>query len=200
MIHLIARKRVETVMIYIFAAFFLSACSTSIKEYDNTAPEFKLENYFTGKIKAWGMLQNVKGKKTRHFVVDIKACWQDNIGTLHESFEFDDGEKQTRIWTINKIKNGLYEGRANDVEGVASIYQKGSAVNLKYQLQISMDDTTRIFTIDDWMYQIDKTHVFNRSTISKFGVQVAELTLFFAKESDAYDKVSLATDCSTHKQ
>jgi hypothetical protein len=37
--------------------------------------------------------------------------------------------------------------------------------------------------MDDWMYQIDDYRVMNKTTISKFGIDVAEVTLFFDKET-----------------
>ncbi|WAJ70033.1 DUF3833 domain-containing protein [Catenovulum adriaticum] len=162
--------------------FWLNACSTHVSDYTNSSPDFKLEHYFNGNIKAWGILQNYSGKVSRRFTVDIKAKWDGNQGELKEYFEFDDGEKQTRIWTLTKIANGVYEGQANDVIGTAQIKQVGMAVNLQYQLSVPVDGDSYIFTIDDWMYQIDDKRVFNKSTLSKLGVEVAQLTIFFEKQ------------------
>ncbi len=161
----------------------LSSCSSQVEDYVNSSPEFKLEEYFQGEIKAWGILQDYTDKVSRRFTVDIKANWQGNTGTLKEYFVFDDGETQYREWTLTKLENGLYKGTANDVVGTALIKQQGYAVNLQYQLEVPIDDSSYIFTIDDWMYRIDDTRVFNRSTLSKFGVDVAEITLFFEKKS-----------------
>lgn len=161
----------------------LISCSAQISDYKNSYPIFKLEDYFNGNIKAWGILQDYNNKLTRNFTVDITASWQGNKGKLHEAFVFDDGETQTRIWYITKLKEGFYQGEANDVIGTANIEQMGNAVNLVYELTVKIDDSDFTFKIDDWMYRVDEKHVFNRSKLKKFGVTVAELTLFFEKQN-----------------
>ncbi|MCU4676854.1 DUF3833 domain-containing protein [Catenovulum sp. 2E275] len=165
----------------LLTSLFLLACSSNIDDYQTSQPEFKLEDYFNGDILAWGILQDYSNKVTRKFTVEIKANWQGNTGTLDEFFTFDDGETQSRIWTITKLENGLYRGSANDVVGTAEIKQQGSAVNLQYQLKVPIDNSTYTFTIDDWMYRFDEKRVFNRSKLYKFGIEVAEITLFFEK-------------------
>ena len=37
--------------------------------------------------------------------------------------------------------------------------------------------------MDDWMFQLDENKVMNKTSMSKFGVKVAEVTLFFDKET-----------------
>ncbi|WP_155412871.1 DUF3833 family protein, partial [Yersinia frederiksenii] len=36
---------------------------------------------------------------------------------------------------------------------------------------------------DDWLYRQDDTHLFNQTSLRKFGVEVAKVTLFFEKKS-----------------
>ncbi|MFX5709774.1 DUF3833 family protein, partial [Acinetobacter baumannii] len=36
--------------------------------------------------------------------------------------------------------------------------------------------------MDDWMYQMDERTLINRTSMSKFGVEVGQVTLFFRKE------------------
>ena len=37
--------------------------------------------------------------------------------------------------------------------------------------------------MDDWMYQLDEFRVMNKTTMEKLGVKVAEVTLFFDKQT-----------------
>ena len=37
------------------------------EDFKNTQPVIKIENYFEGDVKAWGILQDRKGKVTRSF-------------------------------------------------------------------------------------------------------------------------------------
>jgi hypothetical protein len=36
---------------------------------------------------------------------------------------------------------------------------------------------------DDWMWQMDEFSMMNRSTMSKFGIDLGEVTLFFRKRN-----------------
>ena len=53
----------------------------------------------------------------------------------------------------------------------------------KYTLRLPVDGKTYDVSMDDWMYQIDQYRVMNKTAISKFGFNVANVTLFFDKES-----------------
>ena len=72
----------------------LTGCSTpSIVDYQDGTPAFEPENFFDGKLTAHGVVKDYSGKAIRHFNADIIACWDDGVGTLDESFVFDDGER-----------------------------------------------------------------------------------------------------------
>ncbi|WP_428453800.1 DUF3833 domain-containing protein [Photobacterium kasasachensis] len=160
----------------------LPGCSLSIDEYQGTEPDFNLFEYFDGTVMAWGMLQDRDGKQTRRFEVVIQGRVQGNTLTLDEDFIFDDGEKQQRTWVITRTSDGHYSGRAGDVIGLATGKSVGNALNWQYVLRIPVDDTTYDISIDDWMYRQDHKRVFNIATMTKWGVRVGTLTLFFEKQ------------------
>ena len=56
------------------------------EDFKNTKPELKIEKYFEGNVKAWGMLQDRKGKVTRQFSAHMKGNFENNILTLEEDF------------------------------------------------------------------------------------------------------------------
>ena len=84
---------------------FLSACAggPTLDYYKGSEPPLELKEYFTGPIKAWGLVQDRKGHVTRRFDVTMVGTWEGDTGTLVEHFEYYDGEKQERIWTIKKM-------------------------------------------------------------------------------------------------
>ena len=45
-----------------------------------------------------------------------------------------------------------------------------------------MDGTTYDVQLDDWMFLVDDKVLLNRATMSKWGVQLGDLTLSFTKE------------------
>lgn len=174
---------------YLMTAFtcsiFLVGCSADLSDYRQSTPLFDIKTYFSGDVVAWGMLQDRQEKVLRRFCVNIVGSWQGNQGTLDETFFFDDGEQQKRIWRLEKLSNGRYQGTAGDVVGQASGRHEGFAFFWQYSLSVPIDGEEWQFTLDDWMYQLDETKLFNRTKMRKFGLTVAEITLFFDKSSNA---------------
>lgn len=160
----------------------ISACSTpSLDKHQGTTPELKLESFFQGELKAYGMVLDRSGNLLRRFEADLVADWQGNSGEIKEWFEFDDGEKTTRIWQLQKTADNQYQGQAGDVVGIASGRTAGSALYWQYELEIEVDGKEYVVTLDDWMFLLDQKRLFNRTDMSKFGFKVGEIILFIEK-------------------
>ncbi len=159
----------------------LSACSTPLENYRNETPSLALETFFNGKLQAVGMVQDYTNKVTRRFTVDMVGRWQANEGVLEEDFRYADGEVQRRVWYLSKLSDGQYAGRADDVVGTALGKTEGFALNWGYTLQVPIDGEIMEFQLDDWMYLIDENRLLNRATMKKFGIPVAELTLYIER-------------------
>ena len=159
----------------------VTSCSADISDYKNTIPKFDIKTYFNGEFIAWGMVQDYTSKVTRRFCVELNGQWQNNQGKLEEVFYFHDGEVSYRTWLLTKLANDEYSGIAEDVVGVAKGKQTGHAFRWQYQLLVPIDDDSYSFYMDDWMYQLDDSRVMNKTTMSKLGVDVAQITLFFDK-------------------
>lgn len=172
-----------TLLILVFTLSFINmSCSTAIDEYKDEASPFDIKEYFTGPIVAWGIVENHSNKVNRRFCVEIEGSWQGSKGVLAEKFYFDDGEISYRNWQLTKQDDGSYHGTAEDVEGIAVGVHKGFAFQFTYNLLLTIDDETYNVSMDDWMYQLDDFRVMNKTSIHKFGVKVAEVTLFFDKK------------------
>ena len=161
----------------------ISSCSTAIDDYRNQTGQFDLKEYFDGELIAWGTIQDRNDKVTRRFCVELMGTWKENEGILAEKFFYDDGEISYRNWALTKQENGHYQGTADDVIGVAEGQHEGFAFQLQYTLALPVDGTIYNVSMNDWMYQIDEHHVVNKTSISKFGVNVANVTLFFDKQA-----------------
>jgi hypothetical protein len=161
----------------------LSGCTgQKLSDYDNTKPPFDIESYFTGPLKAWGLVQDRKGRVVRRFDVALEGKWEDGVGVLDEYFDYYDGEKQRRVWTIRKVGGNNYEGTASDILSVAEGKIAGSAMRWRYQMDLPVGDTSYRITFDDWLYQMNDGILINRSYLKKFGITVAELTLVMQKQ------------------
>lgn len=169
-------------LIIVTLSFLLMSCGgASLKQYDKTSPEFKLEEFFNGPLKAYGMVQNRSGEVLRRFSADLTGEWDGNQGTLYEMFYYDDGEQQERIWYLEKLGPNEYSGTADDVSRPASGYTEGFAFNWQYTLAIPVDGTVWNIDFDDWMYLLDDQRLINRAEMKKFGFRVGEVTLWIEK-------------------
>ena len=97
------------------------------EDFKNQKPRLIIEEYLSGNVKAWGILQNRSGKVTRQFSADLNGKWDGKQLILDEKFIWNDGEIQNRQWTIDKIDDHNYEGTAGDVVGKAKGYSYGPA-------------------------------------------------------------------------
>ena len=150
--------------LYIVVLIFISSCSDhSIKSYSDEEPKINLKDFFNGKIYALGIVQDRSGKVIKRFKVDIKAFWEGNKGYLDEKFVYSDGKKDSRLWKLNKIGQSKYEGRADDVLGIASGETLGNVFYFEYVLDLQVDDTTYKVNFEDWMYLLDENTLLARS-------------------------------------
>lgn len=163
---------------------FLSGCfgGPTLNHYKGTQPPLDLKEYFSGPIKAWGVVQDRKGRVVRSFDINMVGTWDGDVGTLDESFEYYDGETQKRVWTIKKISNQHYEGTAGDILDKADGHIEGNAMRWAYKMDLDVGDNTYRITFDDWMFLMNDGVLINRSYLKKFGITMAELTVFMQKQ------------------
>ncbi|WP_246125089.1 DUF3833 domain-containing protein [Exilibacterium tricleocarpae] len=156
----------------------LVGCSgVSINDYRSNQPALVLEEFFDGNLSAHGVVKNRSGKVIRYFNADIKASWENGVGTLDEDFLFDDGEKQRRVWTLRPAGEGRYIGTAGDVVGEGRGTVVGNAMFLDYVLRIPYGDGTLDIRVDDRMYLVSPNVLINESSLRKFGFEVGRLLL-----------------------
>ena len=150
-------------------------------DYKDQKPRLVIEEYLSGNVKAWGILQNRSGKVTRQFSAELNGKWDGKQLILDEKFNWSDGEVQRRQWKINKIDEHNYEGTAEDVVGEATGYSYGPAFKFEYVLLVPVKGREMKITFDDWIFMQDEKIAINRATMSKFGFRVGELTVVFQK-------------------
>jgi len=170
----------------VFLVLGLFACSSpTVTQYSSEKPSLNLSEYFNGTIDAYGIFTDRSGVVVKRFTVLIKAQWQTvdgkKKGILDESFEYSDGTKQKRIWTLVEISPGKYIGTADDVVGEAQGSSAGNALNWTYTLALPVDDSIYHVQFNDWMYLITPKVMINKAKMSKFGIDLGEVTLSFYK-------------------
>ena len=168
------------------SAALLTACgSVDVTHYADQKPALDLPVFFDGKMDAWGIFQKRGGEVVRRFHVEIVGAWESPTkGQLDERFTYADGEKQQRIWNLVKQSDGTWHGTADDVVGKAIGKVSGNALHWTYTLKLPVDGKVYEVHFDDWMWLMDESTMMNRSTMSKFGFDLGEVTLFFKKQSE----------------
>lgn len=152
-----------------------------IEDFAGTTPAFVPEEYFLGKTRAWGIFQDRFGKVRRQMVVDIDGRVEGQTLILDEFFRYSDGETEQRTWRLTRVAPDRYEGTANGVVGTAVARTAGQAMNLVYDFDLKVGDSVWRVHFDDWIWQQDDGVLVNRTTVSKFGFTLGEVSLFFQK-------------------
>jgi hypothetical protein len=164
------------------AALLVAGCAgIAPSQYAAEKPALDLATYFNGTIDGWGMFQKRSGEVVKRFHVVIDAQWNGDTGVLDEKFSWSDGSTSRRVWTLKRQPDGRYLGSADDVVGGAEGQAAGNALRWKYVLALPVDGKTWHVDMDDWMFLIDDQVMLNRTTMSKWGVDLGEVTLSFTK-------------------
>jgi Protein of unknown function (DUF3833) len=146
-------------------------------------PRFRIEEYFPGKTRAWGIFQDRFGRLRRQFTVDIDGTWDGETLTLVEDFTYDDGKTERRTWTIRPNGAQGYEGTADGVIGAAEGRCCGNALNWRYRFALRVGDNTWKVAFDDWMFLQGDGVMINRAAVTKFGIDLGEVTIAFRKDN-----------------
>ncbi|MCG8442992.1 MAG: DUF3833 domain-containing protein [Caulobacterales bacterium] len=160
------------------------------KDFDGREPRLRLEEYFDGRTQAWGLFQDRFGTVRRQFSVTIDGRWDGETLTLDEDFLYDDGEREERVWRIEKTGEHTYEGSAEGVIGRARGEAYGNAFNWTYDFSLRIGGNHWRVHFDDWMFLQNDGVLINRASVSKFGVLLGEVTLFFRKEPEESERAA----------
>jgi len=86
-----------------------------------------LENFFSGPMRAEGSFVNAWSRSRRGIVIDIVPAWDGKVLSLDERLVYSDGEKDHKIWRLEKTGAGTYAGTREDgsVLGRATVKKWG---------------------------------------------------------------------------
>ena len=171
-----------TVLIFSMILPFLTGCSNSnMKNVVSKNSSFELLEYFEGETTAWGLVVDRFGNLQRTFKVKLNGKRDKKKLLLKEYFTYNDGEREYREWVITKTETGSYEGKSKDTIGVAKGKQVGNTMRMVYDTTISIGETNIRVSFDDRFVKADKNVVINRAEVLKWGIKLADVTIFFSK-------------------
>ena len=169
-------------LIILLSSLMLISCGqVPVERYANEKPALDLPTFFSGPVQAWGMFQDRSGEVIKRFHVDIQSRRDGDRLILDERFLYSDGTRQRRVWTLTPDGAGRWIGTADDVVGRATGEVAGNALRWRYHLNLPVDGSTYVVYFDDWMYLMDDDTLINRSSMSKFGIELGQMTLFFRR-------------------
>ncbi|MCH8536263.1 MAG: DUF3833 domain-containing protein [Alkalimonas sp.] len=165
----------------------LAGCSRSVMDYQAEQPQLLLNEFFVGSGRAYGVLQDWRGRQTLRFSADLCGEWQGSQGDLYEVFYFSDGRVEYRHWQLQLHADGRVSGTAHDVVGEASGQLAGNALYWEYSLRIPYQGRELDVRVKDWMYLVSDDQIINRTSMHKFGIKVADLTLSLQQRDTSAD-------------
>lgn len=150
-------------------------------DYAQQQPKLDFRAYFNGPVSAQGLFTDRDGRVVKRFSVAMMGRWEGQQGVLEEDFTYSDGTRERRVWRLTDLGGGRFEGRADDIVGVAVGESSGNALRWRYTMKVPVDGRVIEFQFDDWMYQMDARTMLNKASMRKFGITVGEVTLSFLK-------------------
>jgi hypothetical protein len=176
------RRRWPALAVFLPALLVAGCSGLRLEDFAAATPLFDPYVFFNGRVHAWGVVQDWRGRVARRFDVTIVGREEGGTLILDESFVYADGERDTRVWRIVRTGPGTYDGTAGDIIGTARGRTAGNAMNWAYAMDLAVSGKTYRVQFDDWMWQLDDRALMNRSYIRKFGLTVAEVTIFMRRE------------------
>lgn len=171
-------------MIAVGLCALLAGCSSmNIDDFQESKPEFIPQEYLNGSMRAYGLVKDRNGKIIRTFTGTMVGSWDKNgVGTLDENFLYNDGEKQTRVWTIKPTQAKHFDATAGDIVGNAKMQAKGNTVVLDYTMRIPYKGSTLDIDVKDWLHLMGDGVIINHSKMKKWGFEVGELVITIIKD------------------
>ncbi|MGF1464312.1 MAG: DUF3833 family protein [Maricaulaceae bacterium] len=162
------------------AAIALSACATRPPIPRNPAPQggFVVERDLAGKRTGRGEFSAINGVK-RGFSVALNGIWDGQTLTLVEDYAYDDGETDTKTWTLTRIADGEWRGTREDVVGEARGFLDGDAFRLEYQVVLPSEDGDggRQVGFRDVLIKSGPDTVYNFARVGWLGLRVGQVEL-----------------------
>lgn len=165
----------------------------NLSDFKTTAPSLNLEEFFSGKTIASGLFEDRFGKVRTQFKADINGHWDGRTLTLEEDFLYVNGDKEQRVWAIEKVAENIYHGSTDSVVGLARGKTAGNAFNWRYDfnLEVSEGKVWRV-RFDDWMFLQPNGVLLNKARVTRWGVTIGTVFISFSRDaSEASGTVDL---------
>jgi hypothetical protein len=142
-----------------------------------SSPTFDPVAFFDCQTRSSGVIESRFGASTER-IVTVGHGERDGIERLRmvQHLSFQDGTTQERDWTLWRSGPDKFKATANDMVGTAEGEANGRVFHWQWILARSPGNPLMNVTMQQWMYRMEDGSVTVRTTVSKLGFVVAEVT------------------------
>jgi hypothetical protein len=161
----------------------LPSCSPPlpVARFAATAPAFDPVAFFTGHETSWGVLENRAGGPIAIVTTDCRGTPDGADGVHMVQHLVVDGTPSTRDWHLRRTGSHDFSATAGDMVGTATGQAYGRVFHWRWVLATKPGQGWRDVTMEQWMYGQADGSMVNRTTITKLGVVLAEVTERFSR-------------------
>ncbi len=160
----------------------LAACAP--RHFATAGPDFDPLAFFSGHERSWGVIENRGGGPTDIVTTDCNGT-PDGQGGLNmvQFLTIGHDAPTRRDWHMRRTGPNTYEATATGMVGTAHGTAQGRVFHWTWVLAASPGNGLANVSMHQWMYRMDDGSVVNRTTITKLGVTLAQVTERFAPVS-----------------
>ncbi len=173
--------KTSRLLLFVGLIFIIGCTNSKVENLSFTKQPFDLFQYFQGKTKAWGVVVDRFGNFQKSFSVEMLGTLEENKLILDEYFVYDNGERERREWVIEKTGAFSYRGFSENIIGFAEGKEFKNTLNFAYKSEIEIVGRNLNVEFEDWFLRPDRNTVINRAVIKKFGIKIADVSIFFRK-------------------
>ena len=166
-------------LIVCMTAIILAGCDRTPRApaVAGPGPAFDPVAFFDGHTHSWGVIESRSGAPTEQIETDSNGE-RDGADRLRmvQHMSFQDGTTQERDWSLWRSGLNRFEATANDMVGSAKGEANGSIFHWQWVLARPPGHGLANVTMNQWMYRLQDSSVMIRTTVSKFGIILAEVT------------------------
>lgn len=162
-----------------------------VTDFQSIMPGLRLEEYFQGRSRAWGLFEDRFGNVRSQFWVAIDGNWDGEKLTLEEDFVYSNGDTEQRTWTIDKTGENSYRGITDNVIGEATGEVAGNAFNWRYAFNLPVGNSVWKVDFDDWMFLQGDGVLLNKARVKRWGITIGTVFISFSKQEEKDDLISI---------
>jgi hypothetical protein len=166
------------------ALLALSGCDNAkpVGAFAGTAPPFDPVTFWTGHTHSWGVVENRIGGPTETVATDCIGTPEGTDGVhMVQTLTEGDGTVTHRDWHMKRVSPNHFVATANDMDGQAAGESAGRVFHWRWFWARKPGSALQTVSMDQWMYLMPDGTMMNRTTISKFGFILAEVTEQFSR-------------------